>query len=220
MNRVLVSVEGQTEETFVREVLSKHLWNHNVSLESVLITTHRVKQGANFKGGVLSYAQASKEVRRLLHDSNVVAVTTMYDLYHLPSDFPGQGTRPARDGHAKALHLENAFQNDIGSQRFRPYLQVHEFEAFLFVDPARTASLLAGGADLEEHLQGIKRGFPTPEDINDSPNTAPSKRILALYPRYDKPLYGSLVSLDVGLDVVRAECPHFNEWVNWLESLG
>ncbi len=220
MNRVLVSVEGQTEETFVREVLSKHLWDFNVSLESVTITTHRVKQGPNFKGGVLSYAQAGKEIRRLLNDSNAIAVTTMYDLFHLPKDFPGQDTRPSGDGRAKALHLENAFQQGIGSLRFHPYLQVHEFEAFLFVDTARTASLFTGTNDLAEQLQAIRRKFTTPEDINDSPLTAPSKRILALYPRYEKPLYGTIIALETGLSTIRTECPHFTEWVTWLEGLG
>lgn len=220
MNRVLVSVEGQTEETFVREVLSKHLWDFNISLESVTITTHRVKQGPNFKGGVLSYAQANREIRRLLNDSNAIAVTTMYDLFHLPNDFPGQDTRPGGDGRAKARHLENAFQQDIGSRRFRSYLQVHEFEALLFVNPIRTANLFTGVNNLARELQNIREDFPTPEDINDNPMTAPSKRILALYPRYEKPLYGTIIALEVGLDAIRAECPHFNEWLAWLESLG
>lgn len=220
MNRVYVSVEGQTEETFVRELLRRHLWERNVDLQPVVITTHRVKQGNKFKGGVLSYDQARNEVHLLLKDKKATAVTTLYDLYHLPRDFPGQSTRPKKDGRAKALHLEKAFQDDIGSRHFWPHLQVHEFEAFLFVDPARTASLFAGMADLAEQLQKIRKKFPTPEDINDNPATAPSKRILSIYPRYEKPLYGTMVALEVGLDAIRAECPHFDEWVTWLESLG
>ncbi|NJO18071.1 MAG: DUF4276 family protein [Thioploca sp.] len=220
MNRIYVSIEGQTEETFIRELLRRHLWEHNVDLQPVIITTRRVKQGKNFKGGVLSYGKARNEVIRLLNDSQAVAVTTMYDLYHLPKDFPGQDTRPTGDGKAKALHLEKAFQNDIGSRHFHPYLQVHEFEAFLFVNPTRTANMFAEVENLEKQLQTIRKKFPTPEDINDNPNTAPSKRILSLYPRYEKPLYGTLVTLEVGLDSIRTECPHFNEWVTWLESLG
>lgn len=220
MNRVLVSVEGQTEETFAREVLRKHLWNFNVDLQPVVITTRRVKQGKNFKGGALSYARTRKEIIRLLNDRNAVAVTTMYDLYQLPTDFPGQDSCPSGDGQAKALHLENAFQHDVGSKRFRPYLQVHEFEAFLFVDPTRTANTFAGRPDLAEELRKIREKFPTPEDINNNPATAPSKRILSLYPRYEKPLYGVLATLEIGLDAIRAECPHFNEWLIWLESLG
>jgi hypothetical protein len=219
MNRVLVSAEGQTEETFVREVLRRHLWDFNVELQSVVITTHRVKQGRKFKGGVLSYAQTRNEIEHLLHDTNVIAVTTLYDLYHLPTDFPGQDTRPPGNGRTKALHLERAFQQAIGSSRFHPHLQVPEFEAFLFVEPARTAVLFPE-KDFTNELQRIRREFPTPEDINDNPQTAPSKRILELYPKYEKPTYGTLAVLEIGLDVIRAECPHFNSWLTWLESLG
>lgn len=219
MNRVLVSAEGQTEETFVREVLRKHLWNFNVDLNPVVITTHRVKQGLKFKGGVLSYGQTRNEVMRLLQDTNAVAITTLYDLYHLPMDFPGQNTRPASNGRDKALHLEQAFQQDINSLRFHPHLQVHEFEAFLFVAPIRTAELFPE-RDFTNEIQRIREEFPTPEDINDNPQTAPSKRILELYPNYEKPLYGTLAVLQIGLDLIRGECPHFNSWLTWLEGLG
>lgn len=219
MKRILVSVEGQTEETFVRETLRPHLRQCNIELQPVVITTHRVKQGRKFKGGVLSYAQTRNEINRLLYDTNVVAVTTLYDLYHLPNDFPGQDTRPIGKGETKAIHLEAAFKSDIASPRFYPHLQVHEFEAFLFVAPERTAMLFPE-KDLTKQIQKIREAFPTPEDINDSPQTAPSKRILELYPNYDKPLYGPLAVLEIGLDIIRAECPHFNSWLSWLENLG
>ena len=219
MKRVLVSVEGQTEETFVREVLRRHLWERNVDLQPVIVSTKRVKRGNKFKGGLVSYAQAQDEVNRLLRDSDVVAVTTLYDLYRLPTDFPGQDTRPVGSGRAKALHLEKAFKKDIHSARFYPHLQVYEFEALLFVDPVRTAALFPE-QDLSAELSEIRQNFPTPEDINDHPQTAPSKRLLDLFPQYDKPLYGALAVLDVGLEAIRAECPHFREWIEWLESLG
>lgn len=219
MNRVLVSVEGQTEETFVRDVLRQYLWEFNIDLEPKIISTRPVKQGKNFKGGLTSFGKTRKEILRLLNDSNAVAVTTMYDLYQLPQDFPGQETCPAGDGRTKAEHLENAFQSNIGDRRFRPYLQVHEFEAVLFVDPEVTARTFIGKKDLTQELQNIRNGFLTPEDINDSPQTAPSKRILTLYPGYQKPLDGSIIALEVGLVSIRKECPHFNEWLTWLENI-
>lgn len=219
MNRVLVSVEGQTEETFVREVLTKHLGAFNVAVQAVIVSTKRAKQGNKFKGGLSSYGQVRNEVRLLLNDTNVVAVTTMYDLYGLPTDFPGYATRPAGNGHIKASYLEQAFQQDIGLMRFFPHLQVHEYEAFLFIDPDRTARLFTE-RDLTNEIRAIRQAFPTPEDINDDPMTAPSKRILALYPKYEKPLYGTLAVLEVGLDALRKECPHFRIWLEWLEGLG
>jgi len=218
MKRILVSVEGQTEETFVRDVLGPQLLPRQVILQPVLVSTSRQRSGSKFKGGLVSYQQVNREINQLLGDTNAVFVTTFYDLYHLPTDFPGYAARPAGSGQAKAIHLEQALVDAIGSPRFRPYLQVHEFEAFLFVNPEQTAALFPG-LDKSDALRKIRQGFSTPEDINDDPNSAPSKRILSLYPQYNKPLDGPLAVLDTGLDALRSECPHFRQWLEWLESL-
>lgn len=220
MNRVLVSVEGQTEETFVREVLRPHLWAHNVDIQAVILSTKRTKRGNKFKGGLISYRQASQEIITLLFDKQVVAVSTMYDLYGLPNDFPEKNTVLPIRGIEKAVYLESAFKKKMKASRFHPYFQVHEFEALLlFVCPEHTASLFSDNNQLEE-LNQIKQNFPSPEDINDGPQTAPSKRLLRLYPEYNKPLYGTLAVLDTGLDIIRSECLHFHNWLKWLESLG
>jgi len=219
MNRVLISVEGQTEETFVREILAAYLWELNVDPNPVIVSTKKVKQGNKFKGGLTSYARVRNEISRLITDTNAVAITTMYDLYKLPTDFPGYSTRPAGDCFTKATHLENEFQHEISHPRFKPYLQVHEFEALLFVNPEITARMFPEANKVRELFE-IKRGFNSPEEINDGETTAPSKRILQLFPNYDKPLYGSLIAIEVGLENIRAECQHFNEWLTWLEGLG
>ena len=49
--------------------------------------------------------------------------------------------------------------------------------------------------------------------------TASSKRVRAIIPEYEKPLFGTLAALEIGLDVIRAECPHFRQWLEKLESL-
>ena len=58
-----------------------------------------------------------------------------------------------------------------------------------------------------------------PEDINDSPHTAPSKRILAAMPGYQKTFHGPLIACDIGLDAMRAACPHFDHWLKVIEAL-
>jgi hypothetical protein len=219
MNRVLISVEGQTEETFVREILVNHLQHHNVYPIPVVVATKIVKQGHKFKGGITTYSHARNDILKLLKDKNAAAVTTMYDLYQLPSDFPGYSTRPAGDCFLKAAYLENEFQREIADERFKPYLQVHEYEAFLFVAPEITARVLSGRDRLRE-LRQISASFNSPEEINDGMDSAPSKRILHLYPNYQKPLDGALVVLEVGIDSIRTKCRHFNEWLSWLEGLG
>jgi len=64
----------------------------------------------------------------------------------------------------------------------------------------------------------IRDTFTTLEEINDSPVTAPSKRVEALVPGYEKPLLGVLAVLEIGLSRIREECPHFDGWLTQLES--
>lgn len=56
-------------------------------------------------------------------------------------------------------------------------------------------------------------------EINDSRDTAPSQRILKWMPGYEKPLYGSLAAIEIGLDRIRRECKRFDRWVGVLENL-
>ena len=219
MMRVLISVEGQTEETFVREVLARYLWQREVDPRPVLVSTKIVKSGTRFKGGLISYERTRNEVLRLLRDTGAAAVTTMYDLYGLPEDFPGYQTRPARDGYAKVEHLESALNRDMDHHRFRAYLQLHEFEALLFVDPERTAAQFPASGHLDR-IRETRAAFHSPEEIDDHPDTAPSKRLLTLFPGYQKALHGPLIAIQVGLARIRGGCPHFDRWLGWLEGLG
>lgn len=220
MRRVLMSVEGQTEETFVREVLQPHLWSCGLHPVPVLVATKRVKVGPQFKGGLVSYQQARRDILNLLGDSAAAAVTTMYDLYRLPDDFPGYATRPAHDCYAKVAHLETELAKDIDNRRFRAYMQLHEFEALLFVAPQQTAMCFPDGDRHLSDLEAIRQRYGSPEEINDGPNTAPSVRVLSLFPTYQKPLHGPLAVLEVGLGAIRKQCRHFDAWLSWLETLG
>ena len=61
--------------------------------------------------------------------------------------------------------------------------------------------------------------FEHPEDINNSPKTAPSKRILGAVKSYSKVLDGNCVAMDIGLERMRQRCSHFNEWVSEMEKI-
>jgi hypothetical protein len=136
MKKVHILVEGQTEVTFVREVLYPHLFSHGIVLQPKLVVTKRVKAGGHFKGGVVSYDQVKRDLERLLRDTSASLVTTLLDYYGLPTDFPGQGTKPGGDCYARVTHVEDAFARDIADPRFLPHLVLHEFEALVFVDRA------------------------------------------------------------------------------------
>lgn len=71
MKRLLVLVEGQTEEAFVRDVLTAHLSAFEIYPTAVLLKTKRVKSGGAFRGGVTSTEQVLGDIQRLLVASSV-----------------------------------------------------------------------------------------------------------------------------------------------------
>jgi hypothetical protein len=141
----------------------------------------------------------------------------MFDLYGLPSEFPGRNDAPATP-YDKVQHIENAFRHEINHPRFLGNLTLHEFEGLLFTTPAEIARAL-NEPDREPELAKIRASFQTPEEINDNSKTAPSKRLEGLFPIYNKSFYGIVISKRIGLQAIRAECPHFHQWVSSLENL-
>lgn len=216
--RILALVEGPTEERFLKDVIAPYLEPKEIFVFPKIITTKRAKQGPDFKGGIVQYAKVKNDLNRLLGDTDVAFVTTFIDYYGLPSEFPGLASRPNGSPLLRAQHVESEWQRQIDHPRFRPYLMVHEFEALLFTKPEELSKALYHPASITR-LEAIRDAFPTPEDINDDPATAPSKRIRGIFPAYQKTLYGPLVTKRIGLPRLRSECPHFNEWLTWLESL-
>jgi hypothetical protein len=101
--------------------------------------------------------------------------------------------------------------------RFIPFVMMHEFEGLLFSD-CESFSRGIGRPELAAEFQSIRDQFSSPEEIDDSPITAPSKRVEKLVEGYEKPLLGALAILEIGLDVIRAECPHFHEWLSRVEA--
>jgi hypothetical protein len=149
----------------------------------------------------------------------------MFDYYAMPPDWPKRKEARRTPFAERAVTIEAAILTDVSSQlgnrfdcsRFIPYVQMHEFEALLFSDPKS----LADGLELADDVatRHIRDQFPSPEQINDSEQTAPSKRILELNAGYSKVTDGVLISQRIGLAVMRTECSHFNEWIQKLEAL-
>ena len=212
MSRVLVFVEGQTEETFVRDLLVPYFSRLGIYLTPILAQT-----SPGHKGGIVSYGKVKHQLTRLCRQDQGAYVTTMMDYYGLPNDFPGLAGRVA-DAHEQVMRLELALQQDIDAPNFIPNLMLHEFEALLFSAPEKIAEWLDDHALLAP-MAAIRAAFATPEHINNSPQTAPSKRILALVPHYKKTVDGPLIAEDIGLDAIRTQCPHFNNWIERLLAL-
>ena len=228
MARLLVHVEGQTEEDFVNFVLRDYLLHCGYqSVSARIIGNARLRRR---RGGIRPWLTVRKDIINHLRQDPGCIATTMVDFYGLPQHgdraWPGRVAAVGASGHQKASVVEEALRDDLAHvmgtdfdiTRFLPFVVVHEFEGLLFSDCAAFARGICR-PDLEPSLSQIREGFATPEEIDDSPATAPSKRVEDLVPGYDKPLLGTLAILEIGLDSIRAECPHFNRWLHQLESL-
>lgn len=114
----------------------------------------------------------------------------------------------------KVEAMERSIASDINDRRFIPYIQLHEFEALLFSAP--DGFKMYFDDNISEEIQGIIDSFENPEEINSSPETAPSKRLIRIIPEYDKVLYGNIVALEIGLPVILEKCPRFRTWTDLL----
>jgi hypothetical protein len=221
MSRLLVHVEGQTEETFVNELLSGHLIARGYYSVSA-----RLVGNARQRGGIRSWPSVKRDIIHHLYEDRGMIATTMVDYYGLPDAWPGRArSRSLRTIQEKASCVQDALRDDVAAEMgrrfasdcFVPFVMMHEFEGLLFSDCARFSKGI-GRPELEPLLAKIRADFATPEEINDSVLTAPSKRIEALLPGYQKPLNGVLAAIEIGLAGIRSACPHFNSWLQQLEA--
>ena len=207
MIRLAISVEGPTEEEFVKHFLAAHLRERGVEPTPILFGSARGRSA----GGNVSVEQLVLEMAHLHRSFD--AVTSLVDFY----GFRNKGNRTVDE-------LEKEIRQKLGRlwhpKRVFPYVQRHEFEGLLFSDVGVFAGLVEAPDGSVEALQNIRSRFQTPEDINDNKDTAPSKRIKKVIPRYDKKVNAPLLAIEIGLATIRAECPRFNDWITSLESLG
>lgn len=224
MKKVLILVEGQTEANFVVQILRPRFSEIGIYVQESIATTKHNRTGKAFKGGVVTYSPIKRELSRLLGDTSAVAVTTMFDFYDLPKDFPGRG-REVHQGNCyeRVEFLQGALKEDLGNpMKFVPYLSLHEFEALLLSSPQHFDEELETGG-MGQRLLGALGGR-LPEEVNDGLETHPSAQIkrLALEHgrKYRKRLHGVSIASRIGLRTMREKCSHFDRWVTILEDLG
>jgi hypothetical protein len=202
-------VEGSSEENFVNDVLVKHFAALNI-----FVSTRKIKTGWErnsskpAKGGLLKYIKFRNDVLRWIQ-SDKGRLNTFYssfiDIYAFPKDADSPYKKQIqiiKDPYQKIAALETAIGLNINYPNFIPYVQLHEFEALLLVNPDRLLTMYP------DEISGVTRlkrdiGQTNPEEINESPITAPSKRIIHFLPNYEgqKAQVGPLVAEDIGLNV-------------------
>jgi len=208
MKRVLIVVEGKTEQEFVESILALYFSTFYIyDVRPVLIHTNRTH-----RGGFVNYEHLKNDVQRLLRSKkNDFIVTTFVDFFRIPEVPEKEKWQNIIDDTKKVQEMQKCIDADIKDRRFFSYIQLHEFEALLF----------SGNDGFEKYfpeetstrLKSIVNNYNNPEDINGGSNTAPSKRLLQIYPEYDKVIYGNTIVLELGLDTIMQRCPRFKNWI-------
>lgn len=226
MTRLLVHVEGETEERFVNLILAPHLYGRGYDHVGARLLGNARQRSR--RGGICGWPNARHDIIGHLREDAAALATTMVDYYALPQDpvrgWPGRAEAGQLPFDLKAATVHQRLSDDMAAvldseyqaRRFLPYVMMHEFEGLLFSDCDGFADAI-GHPELAGEFQKIRNHAGSPEHINDSPHTAPSKRILGLVDDYQKPLHGSFAVERIGLDVIRRECRLFGEWLTRLE---
>lgn len=224
-----IIVEGQTEEKFVKEILTPYFATQNIFISVERVITGKDRLGKACKGGGNSYRlwknHIEKRIKQYSRQNNYY-FSTMVDLYALPSDFPqvNEAKRYYSDKYMYVSVLEEAFYNDIGKTNFLPYIQLHEFETMLFCN---VDAIVDEFFDLEDNrlqdtiLNDIS-SYDNIELINDSQDTAPSKRL----DKYTNGAYcerKTTASINILKRIeileIKNSCKHFNQWLDKISSL-
>jgi hypothetical protein len=217
---VQIVVEGETERDFVKKILGPYFRPQG------MIFQFNVLHGVTRWG----WEKVRNEIAGCIYDDPDSYCTTMLDLYGLPENTPGKHGGKYDDPLKWAGNIERSISRSlrelnertgrfVAGGHFIPYVQVHEFEALLFSDPL-AISPNVDGKEKDAELIKIRASYPTPEHINNHPSTAPSRRLRKLFgSAYQKPLCGTLIAEDIGLEKIRRECRHFNEWLTLLEGI-
>lgn len=222
MIRIYALVEGQSEEKVLRDVIAPTL----ADLEIYLIPTVPPTSKGH-KGGDVSFDRLMFNLRRLLNQESDAYVTTFLDFYQLKTDFPDfNHAMKQKDVYQKINILEQALHSEIIArlqcrpERFIPHIQPHELEALFFSDVSKFANVEPNWKQSTVDLQAVYQEFESPEHINNSSHTAPSKRLESiLNPKYRKTRHAPLLAKEMGLAKLESECKHFHEWLEKIRQL-
>ena len=118
MTRLLVHVEGETEEDFVNKVLAPHLYSHGFSsVGARLIGNARQRDR---RGGIRAWSTVRKDIMNHLKEDRASIATTMVDYYGLPQigpkAWPGRLEASKLAFSEKANRVETALLEDISRE--------------------------------------------------------------------------------------------------------
>lgn len=217
---VMIIVEGKTEEVFVNSLLQPYLANRNIFVTATQVT----KPGQ--KGGDVKFSRVKKDLKIHLKQRSDTYVTTLVDYYGI-KEWPGIDQVPRGAAPAQIADIVNKatkekvvelFGDQQAERRFIPFIALHEFEAFLFSD----SRILSNELNIEESdVTSVLEECGEPEAINNSPLTAPSKRLdtWSKKGKFPKTTAGINIARLIGIEKIRSKCPLFNSWLETFERI-
>lgn len=220
MKRLIIICEGQTEQSFCKDVIAPHLKNIN----NIEVVASLPKKS---HGGIIKWVELKKDIWKYLNSENKnTYVTTFIDYYglHLNLDYPkNRKSQNVSETRTIVFEIEEAMREEIDSNfsyRFIPYIQLHEFESLIFSksDVLEKSFSVQDIKDLNYWKETLRQQ-PDPELINDGVQTAPSKRLKRIVPIYEKITDGTLLTLEIGIEYLKEHCKNFGIWINKLENI-
>ena len=206
---VKVLCEGQTEEKFIKSVIQPYFSNLIISPINL--------------GGGICFNKIKQFIQPYLKDR--IHITTFLDYYGFDFsreenlyDFLQKISCPFEKVNLAQTKLQEFIKQELSltADLFIPHIQPYEFEAVLFSD----VNAFDKFEKFIHDLQKIRDSFESPEHINNSKTTAPSKRILNLLGQsYGKNSDGIIIAKKIGILKMQQECKHFASWIEKLKYL-
>ena len=106
MTRIHVIVEGQSEESFIKEILAPTFWSREIYMFPILLGV------PGHKGGRPNYARVKKDVILQLKQDRHAYCSTMLDFYGLGSGFPGTPLAANLGNIEKVVRIERAVKEE------------------------------------------------------------------------------------------------------------
>lgn len=213
MIRVCIICEGATEVEFVKSCMTSYL------LESSVIAYPAILQAPSGKhrGGRVTVDRLANFISHQYDEAD--RITTLVDYYGF-QDLNGRSRSVLE---ADIIQAVKQIKPNVDERFIIPYVQMYEFEGLLFSDIEQFQFVLDGwNPKRRAMLKAIKDSFDSPEAINNSPLTAPSKRILNIFDNdsYSKTEHGPLIAEEIGIECIRQQCPQFDQWLSRLQAWG
>ena len=225
MKHLYIIVEGQTELEFVNKLLIPYLLPQ--------LPTHIQAIQVSISGGGHGYNNVQhfkNTIKPVLNYTNEPVITTMLDYFGINSEqkMPGYARcMQLNSTDDKIACLEQSLQEQVQSIKpyrfFIPYIQKHEMETLLFANP-ETFDLVSDEVLVSDSIKqaviAVCEQYPNIEEINNTPEGAPSKRLEAIFnannQTYNKVVDAVDIAQLTGIETILTKCPRFNNWVQTL----